>query len=1338
MKTSTLLSLVLNRIIIALVALISFSQTAQAQYEKVFVTPSYTEVSVYQSLQYHAYGVNKKGDTTDITDKVKWTSVYPNRFTIDKNGKGQAIESGLYLVLATYPGKASVQAMGVVKTAIETLLILGPPFVQVDSTISLSLRGVNSNNKMVPIKNTKAKWKIYTFTQGHGKIVKEIGVGKFKALKDGTVLITATLENNTMGHIRMEIGNLIKSMNITPGDTSILVQDNYFFAAHGVFENGERKNISNEVTWYSSDTNVASMTPQGHFVAKSAGNTKISAVYIIDGNSTPPDLELPQNKAHARLFDTVNIKVIDPLLGIHYSPKDTTLLLGKTFVYTVIGDFQIGPDQNITDRMSWTSSNKKVASIGKDGTLRTHYTGLTTITGKYEDKEITSSVTVNNPITGASVKPSRGRKYYVGDTMNFVFTLNREAAGKPQVVSNKAVEWDYLNSSLVKVLGPGQVLCKASGDLVVQADLLPTRDNKDTLNTFTEAYILEPVDSIAFNSPYVLLGHGDKVPFEINGYFKDGSVKDVTHLIQWSSSASNVVNFSSNQKNLLDAVGYGYATIYAKLPFSEAKTASVGVTVLDPMKSIEISPSDTSIFLSKHYTAFSATGIYASGKTEDLTEKVEWSVSNVAIGAVIKGIFLAVKSGNVELIAAFENLIDSTQLSVVEPLDSVWMLPKDSIYTSTGNTISFDAGAFSSKNTPYSPKSPLVWSSGNSNILEFNDATNQAVVKAYGSVEVIVTIPYDIPVIDTVLVHLLPIDSIWMKPSFTFTGNTYYAYENMKMSFETGITVDGGDSYLPKKPLVWSSNDTSILSFAEGKNVATFNGNGNVWVKLNLPYQTPASDSIQLDVALLDSISTWLRPPVQSGFVDHDTLLVGQFIIYDLYGHFSNGERIYLNPFHAPFFPDTLMIPVNDDITAVRAITIGRYTGAGEGKRVKVGMKLAHNDDFSFITHLTVLDSLYKMWIDGPDTTFLGIPPVQYLAMGNYGQIGKAPVPNSYINWSVSPSNGVTASIDSFGVLSLTNSEFGSVDVTAYYTIDPKYQYGIGATKTVTVSSVPDMEIYPKNPIIFLPDTIQYSLYTDSLPIESSSVKWSNLEGSGSITPQGSFSPFYNGDYHIVAAVGQSMDTLRVKAVNLKDTYFTPYNQNGEIIPLGDSVHFKAFGTYTNNPNGSDFDTLEISEKEYWIRESARDHWTISGAGIPNGTIHKASFLAKDTGTVSVRFNVANVVHSRNFKVLTHYDSVSVGTSKVLLHSGQSFSLSSITLFNTKTGEQKVLNQSNSDKWSYQFRVEPNPTLAPVSNRGRTVTAPENVSTGREGSLNISIGSYWGNFEKEINLVVEP
>jgi len=144
------------------------------------------------------------------------------------------------------------------------------------------------------------------------------------------------------------------------------------------------------------------------------------------------------------------------------------------------------------------------------------------------------------------------------------------------------------------------------------------------------------------------------------GTFGDGSTKDISTSVTWTSSNTAVVTVSAT--GLVTTLTVGSATIAAKQGSTSGSSSLTVATVV--INSITVSPGNTSIRAGQTQQ-YAATATMSDGSTRDVTSQVTWASSNTNVATISStGLATAVTAGSTNISAASGNITNSTPLTV--------------------------------------------------------------------------------------------------------------------------------------------------------------------------------------------------------------------------------------------------------------------------------------------------------------------------------------------------------------------------------------------------------------------------------------------------------------------------------------------------------------------------------------------------------------------------------------------------------------------------------------------------------------------------------------------------
>ena len=178
------------------------------------------------------------------------------------------------------------------------------------------------------------------------------------------------------------------------------------FMATGTYSDSSTQNITNQATWRSSNTGVATINASGLATAVAVGTTTISAALAGVTNST-----------------VLTVKTPTTLTSIAVTPANTAILAGALQPFTVTGTYSDSSTQDITSQVTWMSSSTGVATINASGLATAVAAGTTTISAALAGVNNSTVLTVKTPaaLTSIAVTPANPTNL-VGTTRQFMAT----------------------------------------------------------------------------------------------------------------------------------------------------------------------------------------------------------------------------------------------------------------------------------------------------------------------------------------------------------------------------------------------------------------------------------------------------------------------------------------------------------------------------------------------------------------------------------------------------------------------------------------------------------------------------------------------------------------------------------------------------------------------------------------------------------------------------------------------------------------------------------------------------------------------------------------------------
>lgn len=210
---------------------------------------------------------------------------------------------------------------------------------------------------------------VRTWTSSNAKIAKVDGKGKVTGVKKGSAKITATLASGKTLSITVKVQTgTVKTTSVTVNTKNVTVKTGASFQL-----TASRAPItsSNGITYSSKSTKIATVSQTGKITGKKAGTTYI---YVKSGSKKV----------------TVKVKV-EGVKTTKLTANATayTLNRGKSFNWKVTRT-----PANSSEGITYTTSNKSIATVSSTGKITAKKKGTVTITAKSGNQKVSAIITV--------------------------------------------------------------------------------------------------------------------------------------------------------------------------------------------------------------------------------------------------------------------------------------------------------------------------------------------------------------------------------------------------------------------------------------------------------------------------------------------------------------------------------------------------------------------------------------------------------------------------------------------------------------------------------------------------------------------------------------------------------------------------------------------------------------------------------------------------------------------------------------------------------------------------------------------------------------------------------
>ena len=313
----------------------------------IFITPINNSIPDGATLQYTAIATYTDSSTADVTETATWSSTSPGVATISNifgtNGLATTQAIGTTIIEAGIDGIYDSTNLTVTVAELETIIVTPVnDSIPDGQTLQYTATGTYTNFSTQDI-TTSVTW-----SSSNTGVATVSSSGLAASQNAGSTTITATLGAISGSGTLTVSAPVIVSITITPVNNTIGVGLNLQYIAMGTYSNSSTVDITNSVTWSSTNTAAATISNSSGFEGLAAG---------VAAGAT---------KIHATLdaiSDTTNLTVDLELVSIDILPGSRTIADTDTLQYAAIGTFADSSTSDITDLVTWSSSDTGVATI---------------------------------------------------------------------------------------------------------------------------------------------------------------------------------------------------------------------------------------------------------------------------------------------------------------------------------------------------------------------------------------------------------------------------------------------------------------------------------------------------------------------------------------------------------------------------------------------------------------------------------------------------------------------------------------------------------------------------------------------------------------------------------------------------------------------------------------------------------------------------------------------------------------------------------------------------------------------------------------------------------------
>lgn len=440
----------------------------------------------------------------------------------------------------------------------------------------------NVSSIIITVNGTEMEPLVYDYTSIPDAIELEIPSGKARIFyieaKDSAGTVTyngastaVDLDPDAVVDITISMGKVIISISISNITAPLAIGATRQYSAIAAYADSTTADMSGSVTWTTSDPAIATINSAGLATGMADGTSIISATYN-SFSSTAGITVNPWGK---------NIG------SIAVTPLNDSIPIGLTKQFTATATFTDSTTGNVTNTITWASSDPATATINSTGLATGVAKGSATISAAYQGISGNTAFAVNSwgkiyvaNFDGGNVSVIDGQTNTVKGMIPvgggpFGVAVN-DATGKVYVTNNADDTMSVIDSNTDIVIGSAITVTAGSGVSARGLDVNPIT-NKIYVATEYDSDIINVINGVD-NTLLTGITLSDCYPYDV----EVNTVTNKAYAALWCGSTS-VINMSTDTEliniymGLTDPYGVGVNPVTNKIYISEHGSNTVQV-----------------------------------------------------------------------------------------------------------------------------------------------------------------------------------------------------------------------------------------------------------------------------------------------------------------------------------------------------------------------------------------------------------------------------------------------------------------------------------------------------------------------------------------------------------------------------------------------------------------------------------------------------------------------------------------------------------------------------------------------------------------------------------------
>lgn len=385
--------------------------------------------------------------------------------------------------------------------------------IALGQTIHFKATGILKNS------SSKDETQSAVWTSSNGSVARIDATGFATSVAVGNATVIVTVGGLSDSATLTVSKAAIVSITVDPSASLIALGATAQLKATGSYTDQSTHDVTNIVTWKSSEPNIATVSSTGLIGSRSIGNASITAT----SGATNASCQLTVQPA--------------ALVSIAVTRDHATVALGTTVQFKAQGVYTDGSKGDLTDSVSWSSTPHGIVSINPAGLATGEKIGTATVNAQSEAVTGVNTLAVSAALLTSITVTSHTDMMPLGTTQQ-MSAIGRYTDGSSRDLTNSA-SWVSASDHVVSISGSGVADAKSLGASIISATSAGISGS--ALLTVSQA-ALTTIGISPANSTIPLASN---LQLAAIGSFTDASMRDVTNSVVWGVDNTSVVNVSS-------------------------------------------------------------------------------------------------------------------------------------------------------------------------------------------------------------------------------------------------------------------------------------------------------------------------------------------------------------------------------------------------------------------------------------------------------------------------------------------------------------------------------------------------------------------------------------------------------------------------------------------------------------------------------------------------------------------------------------------------------------------------------------------------------------------------